>query len=356
MIRIYIGPISYPVTGQSKCFDVSIKSRRKGDVVIRPMSEGEGALRKALRMTRAWLRLLFVLCSQKVDSVYITMSRSRLGLIRDSIFIIPFFLLPKVRIVNHLHGADFRDFRESVGPIFRRFIDIVYHRIDCAIVLHGAMVDQFEMYKSQMKLFVVRNFVEEDLSVLSEFREREPGARLDVIYLSNLIESKGIRECIDAIGILNKRNVPIRLSVYGNLISGDREGLKDMIGHNLPENVVYYGFADLGGKARALKNSDILVLPSYYPSEAFPLVALEAARFGCALVLSDWQYLPRVFSGFGARFVETRNAAAIADVLALYYQNEDILRRDRLKNFDICRTEYTEKEYISAIDRIMKIA
>jgi glycosyltransferase involved in cell wall biosynthesis len=80
----------------------------------------------------------------------------------------------------------------------------------------------------------------------------------------------------------------------------------------LPEWVTDLGWLDANGRAAAFEKSEIVVLPSR--DEPFGLLSAEAARTGCALLLSDVPTHHELWNG-AATFVKPDDPAALAEAL-----------------------------------------
>jgi len=128
--------------------------------------------------------------------VYITTSRIYLGFFRDFtlIFIADLF---SFTIINHLHGADFKIFRDK-NKILRIFIDFIYEKISVSIVLCEPMKEQYDCYDN-MKLVTIPNFYA--LKNKSCILHKDPSV-FRVLYLSNIMYSMGIFHLIDSVKVL----------------------------------------------------------------------------------------------------------------------------------------------------------
>ena len=317
-MRVFVGPAPEGITGQSIAFAAAAKLARPGDAVIYNGCWGDRGPHKITRFLGAWARLIGIVATRRVTTVYITTSRTPAGFVRDALLILTARTFRRPRIVNHLHGSDFAAFRDEAPILLKWAIDFVYSQISCSVVPHDCMVDQYAAYPS-MDLTAVPNFVPAELMASRPARPPDrKSTKVNVLFLSNLIAEKGIVETIAAVDMLALDGFPILLSIAG---FGEEDALIALTkkafgaGYEPGEHIQLLGPLYAEDKIDAYNSADIFVLPSYYPSEAFPLAALEAMAFGCALVLSDFKYLPRIFGAAGARFVTPRSAKGLQEAL-----------------------------------------
>lgn len=148
----------------------------------------------------------------------------------------------------------------------------------------GKLFDKKEVY-------VLPNGIKDELSN-GEFedilRKRKNNKVLNVLFLSNMIESKG---AMDALKMCKMIDGKIKFKCY---FAGpwqnevykkkwfdyiDKNGLKDECTYLGPK----YG----KDKKELLSKTDIMLFPSKYENESFPLVILEAFMYGIPVLTYD---------------------------------------------------------------------
>lgn len=98
-----------------------------------------------------------------------------------------------------------------------------------------------------------------------------------VTYTGRLVTDKGIQKLVDAVNLLKKENIPVKLLVAG---SGD---LYDSLKAQANPDVFLLGLLEFDQVIALLKETDIFCLPTDYP-EGFPTSVLEAAACGCYVI------------------------------------------------------------------------
>ncbi|MDQ3551532.1 MAG: glycosyltransferase family 4 protein [Bacteroidota bacterium] len=96
------------------------------------------------------------------------------------------------------------------------------------------------------------------------------------------------------------------------------------------ENIMYLGSLSSEEIAEHLSTTAIYCLPAKY--EPFGLSVLEAALSGCALVLGNIDSLKEIW-GNNARYVDTEDSKALADIINELIQNKDLLNEYAKKAF-----------------------
>ena len=159
-------------------------------------------------------RFIFVVL-MGANFVYITIAQSRLGFWRDYIFVSLSSML-RIPVVVHLKGGNYDGFFNNANKAEQYFIKSMLPKVESIIVLSDKLMDMFDFDQSLLKkIKVVKNgFVglnQLDPPVI------EKAAPLHIIFLSNLIRSKGYLELIDAVNITDKGK-KIKLTLAGELM------------------------------------------------------------------------------------------------------------------------------------------
>ena len=140
-----------------------------------------------------------------------------------------------------------------------------------------------------------------------------------VIYVGRLVESKGMRELIEAHGRLAQRNPDLRLALIGDGVM--REQLGALISaRGLDSSVLLPGGCEPEQVAEWIAAADLLTLPSW--SEGYPNVVVEAIACGRPVVATD--------VGGTREIIDETNGILIParDVDALEHALDDALERN----------------------------
>lgn len=127
--------------------------------------------------------------------------------------------------------------------------------------------------------------------------ERHPSTeKPQILFLGNMISSKGVLTLLDACGILHREAVPFRCIFVGKETPEiTRQRFAAWVEERqLEECVSYLGPLYGTQKQEAYAGSDLFVFPTAYPYEAFPLVLLEAMAAGLPCVATPEGGIPDI--------------------------------------------------------------
>lgn len=356
MYAFFVGPSSGKITGQSVAFNLIYKNYKGKKCLIDYPDFSDNLLKVALHYFIAFFIFVAMnfkyLLNEKV--IYITTSRTYVGFIRDSFFIIVGWLF-RVKLINHLHGSDFLYFRDKQSGGVRKIIDFVYNRIDISIVLTETMIEQYKIYK-KMKLIVVSNCYS-GLSVVNN-KKIFQGKDLELVYLSNLIYSKGVLHLIRATKQAYEAGIPVKLRLAGAICSDEyysENELSRLIDTEIStaKYIEHVGVVKDNKKDDLLLSTDVFLLPTFYRSEAQPISIIEAMYYGCVIVTTNHNYLKDFITNENGVIVQKESEDSLYGAIKLIYENKKSFVNVSEKNMKIARMIYSPEKYIQRIISII---
>lgn len=147
-----------------------------------------------------------------------------------------------------------------------------------------------------------------------------------ILFLSNLIESKGVFTLLEACAILKTKKIQFNCVFIGG--EGDIDIAKfnkKVTELDLVDNVTYQGKKYGEAKYQAYSNADIFAFPTYYRNETFGLVNLEAMQHSLPIVSTFEGGIPDlVIDGFNGFLVPQRSVIELADKLETLILNPSL--------------------------------
>ena len=331
----------YNVTGLALGFDLLLAGFEERGIPYRLVDFGRLGLAARpgsfdWRRIRATLKLLASFCTQLVNSrvVYMLIASSKFGFLRDAFMIWASRLLRR-RIVLHLNGGGYRPFYETQPHWLQRWIAKTLAQADTIIVLGEQLRDQFAFVPNiEKKIRVVPNGLPLDLQPKTVVSKSLPttGA-LRLLYLSNLIESKGYLTLLAACCILHhEHQIPIHCDFCGDFMqtsvdkvirpSEAKANFLNLIkAWDLTDVVTYHGIVTGDKKQAFLQQAHTLILPTTYPWEGQPISIIEALAFSTPVIATSHRGIPeQVIDRYNGFLVEP-NPMNIAEAVLEMWQN-----------------------------------
>lgn len=329
---LFIGPTTGVITGQSIALLNLLKNFKKQYLVLNTNFEGKNLFYKLYLLLNLFLNAHQI--KQKPKTIYISLKRSFFGLIGDYILLRK-FLFQNSKIVLHIHGMDIN--YEAGNYFYKKIFTKIWDNSDIIIILSPKLKQKFKLLREK-KIIVINNYSEKMISPddlnkkVNQFYQKP----LKILFLSNLIYSKGIIDVIKAINLINKPDINIELYLAGQILGDDfysQAKLQKEISKNINKNIFLKGVTNGDEKWRLLKNSDVLILPTFYKSEFQPISIIEAMAHGCLVICTDHGAIVDSFGKDNLLIVEKNNPHSIKSAITKIIEYPHLYKKTILNSY-----------------------
>jgi len=377
MKLICLGPIPPPYTGQSICFKILIDGLKKNNTefkIVNISSKFKKNNSHYVRFYRIidYFFILFNFCRKlifnKSGVVYLQISQSRQGFYRD-FFIIWFAKLFNDRIVAHLHGGNYDGFYYSQSRWMQKIIKFTLRKVDKIVILSERLRYMFD-FDGTLKnnIFVIQNCLPSNQrEIFKKGKEIKLNEPIRILFLSNLIESKGYFDLLKAVNILVKeyhKNVTCKFC--GEFLSNiddlkiksakdGKEKFEDYIEKNkLKKYVKYDGVVSGQKKEQILKWAHFFVLPTIYIYEGQPLSIIEAIANGCVIISTEYRAIPdMVKHNKNGILIKYGRPEEIALTINNISENPDKYKLMSLSSIQLYEKYFTEDVYLKKMIQLI---
>lgn len=286
-----------------------------------------------------------------VDIVYITSGQSFYGIIKYA----PFVFLSKVlgkKSVVHIKGGYLKESFDMMNLVQQKIVRAVMSTYTLGIVLSKSLVGLLEVFMPKNRIFIQHNFIQDTLfdNRVALKKNKEYGS-LRIIFLSNLMQEKGIYELIEALKYLEEREISFEAKIAGNIPVQEKGLLKKL---EKLKKTKYIGVVNGSAKTDLLSWGTLFCLPTFYKMEGQPISIIEAMGFGNVILTTMHAGIPDICNDNNALFVEKKNSKSIIDQLLFAFQNPLIIREKGLYNLKEAQSKFTEQSFIEGMIKIFR--
>ena len=314
---------------------------------------GKLHIAKLFRFLMSYFVVFWNLLTRHYDLVYLAITVGGIGFLKDC----PFVLMAKLfsdKVVIHHHNKGMSKYVDRLP--YKFLYRLAYNNVK-VILLSWNLYNDISAVVKRENILICPN----GLPPMSEVKSKSEDNKVpNILFLSNLIESKGVFVVLDACRIMMQDNLKFTVTFVGaesKQINRDvlEEAIKarglvpdsgidiEFVGPKYGEDKEYYW-----------RNADIFVLPTCY--ECFPLVAIEAMQHKLPVVSSDEGGIVDIVDNWDESMQYGTGFLVNSKVLKEYCSNESLGEIISEKDFEkTCAfNEIRGKETAMALSRLVR--
>ena len=252
-------------------------------------------------------------------------------------------------MIFHFHASGLSEAYRRLPAPLRPLYRLAYRHADAAVRLSELTPDDPGALGAA-RVHVVPN------GVPDHYRDTS-GRRRDgvptLLYVGVLSESKGLLVLLEACAILKKHGVAFRLDLVGapqpaTFASVITEVIET---RGLETEVRLCGVQEGEEKWRSYREAAVFAFPTFFESEAFPVVLLEAMQFELPVVATRWRGIPSIVDDGRTGFlVPAQDAGALAQRIEALLSQPDLAAEMGRRG----RERYLDEFTIEAFQRSME--
>ncbi|WP_332456895.1 glycosyltransferase family 4 protein [Petrimonas sp.] len=308
------------------------------------------------RYFRIVVQVLWQMLTHKPNLCYIAITAKGPAFYKDSliVYIVKLF---SVHIVYHFHnkGVSHRQNKVLDNLLYRKVFKNSH-----AILLSKYLYPDVEKYFTRKQVYYCPNGIPKtDISHSDNFGQIEiKNLPVKILFLSNLIKSKGVFVLLEACKILMEKGTTFYCTYVGG--EGDvstQHFNKKVKQLELTDHVFFVGRKYGQEKEKYFLEADIFVFPTFYNYECFPLVLLEAMQHRLPTISTfEGGITEIVEDGKTGFLVPQKDVETLAEKLEILIK-DPVLRKQMgesgrkkyEKEFTLSKFEHRLKEILSEI-------
>jgi glycosyltransferase involved in cell wall biosynthesis len=330
---IVVGQTPPPYGGQAVMIELMLHGTYEGIQLVhvrmdfsREMNEmGRWKFRKLGSLIRIVSEIYFKKISTGAQVLYYPPAGSKfLPVMRDIFILIATRWLFK-KVIFHFHATGLSEMRASLSPPLALLYDLAYRRPDFAIRLAESAPSEGKKLDAK-KEYIIPNGIE-DIPGGEIQRHKTKGQTMRLLFVGLLVEDKGVLVMLEAFCKVKSRGWNVELTCMGRWDNPELEQRAHSIlaSKNCSHLVSFPGVLVGDNKWKAYNDADIFCFPTFFYSETFPTVLLEAMSFSLPIVSTRWRGIPDlVEDGISARLVDVRDSEGCADAICKLLADEDM--------------------------------
>lgn len=360
---LFIGTYPPKVNGQSLMFKFLYDNYDKSKELLDLSIPGSTKISKMIFTNGLFLKYLRArFFASHYEVIYLSGAVSVAGMFKDAV-LLSLFYSTKVPIIHHLHGSYLAQSLQNAPSLLGVWYRFVYKRIDAYVALLPKMAEDIQpIVAAHQRVYVVPNSYDDSLNTLPLTR-KTAAKPIRLLYLSNLMYSKGLTFLLEAVDELAAEGIDFELVMAGAYMDEyqtekvfSATDMQRLVEGYLRKysNLRYIGLVTGQAKLDLLANSDVFILPTFYPGESQPLSIIEAMRAGNAIVTTKHNYLMDMVTEKNGYLVPVKNAPSLATAIKELTADFDHLHHIQNHNIAQAIQLYDSPIHLAAMNRVFE--
>ncbi len=238
-------------------------------------------------------------------------------MLRDFILLFPVRLL-RFPVIYRFHAGGISDMYGSLNPMLKWIYRFVYFYPDYGTCMSDAGKFDAE-FLSAKQIVVLPNGVED--KGFDPSLKPSVDVAFTVLFIGFCISSKGINDFLEVIERARVHVPHLKGRIIGDVI--DLE-IRNKINQAVDRGTVSYEGLCTGQRKNELINqSHLLLFPTFYPSENFPTVILEAFSYGLPVIATKWRgVVDQITDGHNGKIHQIGDVNEMANSLVSIAKNK----------------------------------
>ncbi|MFD2943389.1 glycosyltransferase family 4 protein [Flavobacterium notoginsengisoli] len=356
---LIIGPFPQPINGCSLANEILLKQLKlkkeiSVDIIntnsknISSDNVGQFSFSKVFSFVKVYKKVTAI---SKSDIVYTTPGQTFFGIVKYMPFY--FYCLAAGRpYIIHVHGNHIGNEYKSLKGFKKRFFAFFIRKASAGIVLSNSLKTNFDGLLDAKKVFIVENFAQDDL--VQKTGIAKPKDKLRLLYLSNLMEEKGILDFLDSLILLRNEGIIFEADIAGK-IEDESEAIINNKFQELQGFIKYHGVVSGQSKTDLLQKSNVFVLPTYYRMEGQPISLIEAMAAGNIIVTTKFSGIPDIISTENGCFIPSKSPECIFNtLLEINERLAEWVDKYSKVNTEYVQSYFTEAQFAAKVFKVIK--
>lgn len=303
-----------------------------------------------------YFKLLFKLIFDKPDLIYMEAAPSGLALIRDSLYL-SLAKLFNIKILVQFHAKGLSNYIDN--KIKYNYFKFIFKKVK-VIVLSPSLIPEYSKIISNDQMYFLPNGIPDNVKfdLKKILKDRRKQDKLNILFLSNLLEFKGPIDVLYICKKLQDNNIDFTCNFVGDFSTKDFKNkfLKLLTELKLDKKCILRGEKHGTAKRKYFENANVFIYPTH--NDCFPLVILESFMYGIPVLTYGVGAIKSMVSTDYLGFVANDNRYIDIYKYLIEHEKEIInlkyATKIRLHFLDNYLSENSEKEFLNIISTELK--
>lgn len=254
---------------------------------------GRFRIRKIFHLISLIIKSWFILIKDRPCCLYYPpASPNRIPVIRDVLFLLLVRPLAKDTIF-HYHAGGLPEYVKSLNFPLRFLSRLAFSNATLGIEISESQMHKDIFFPVKRRICISNGL---DVPAGEQKPNEQENDKKRILFIAGLRSSKGVMDIIETAEKLRELGADFVFDVAGAWQEEEtrRDFETELSSLNLNDHVILHGRVTGEEKWELYRQAYVFFFPSFYESENFPLVLIEAMAFGLPIVATNWRGIPEL--------------------------------------------------------------
>lgn len=358
---LVVGQTPPPFGGQAVMIDYFVKGVYEDLKVYhvrmhfsRELSDrGKYSFYKIIQLFKVIVEIWYIRIRYGAKAIYYPPSSSpRVAVLRDAVILGCTRWLFK-DVIFHFHAAGISEELPKYNIVLRKMIYYILRKPRLGITSSQFNPDDATYLGACEKVVIPLGIPDDNPKGL--YKKSIEGG-LTLLFMGLLNETKGEGYVLEAVRILKERGFNIEFNIAGRFENDAYfDCFMQKVRHYGLENTVhYYGVVTGKKKQDLFLSSDIMCFPTYFSSESFGIVLLEAMMYRMPIIASRWRGVQSLVNeNHNGYLVDIKNVEQIVEAVEKFYRDRSLLERMGKEGRKMYCEQYELSKYLKTLENVI---
>lgn len=255
--------------------------------------------------------------------------------------------------IFHFRAAGISEYLDQSNILLRKLAKFIYNTPDIAIQLSSLNPADGKYFQSK-KVVIIKNGLEDAAKAYLPI-QRTTNNTSQILFVGIIKESKGVRILLKAAKVLKENDIKFHINFIGDFASSEfQEEISSFCTtHQLHDMVSFQGVKTGKEKWDFYASSDIFCFPSFFESESFGNVVVEAMMFELPVIATRWRGIADIVKDGKTGFlIPIQNSEILAKKIKILIDNFELGQEMGKTGREVFLSNYLLDKHLLAMENM----
>lgn len=299
-------------------------------------------------------KTIYIRIKYGIDILYYPPSNDPKSAIYRDVIVLFFTRWCFKKVIFHFHAAGLSTVLSSMNKWEREMVYFVFKKPEISITSSPYNPKDGE-YLMANRSYIIPLGIPDSVQKNIERDYEKKDRVIKLLFVGLMNSTKGEMYLLHALAQLIGKGYNIQLLLAGKFqsVEYEKQFFHKAEELNVSNYVMYLGVITGENKKNAFKSADIFCFPSFFASESFGIVLLEAMQYSLPLIATQWRGIQSIVEdGINGYLVPFKDSLILANKIEFLINNPKVMQEMGKNSRRLYLEKYTIQKYLSNLNEL----